>query len=89
MNSAIRQQVRLELSKRNLSQSQLAARIGVSRQYLSNIMRGVSGNTPSVWEDVFRELELELVAQPKIVVPPTTFTKPDDQQPQNDKLDNS
>jgi transcriptional regulator with XRE-family HTH domain len=65
MNNDIRQYVRLELSKRNMSQSRLAAEIGVSRQYLSNIMRGVSGNVPSVWEKIFTELELDLVVQPK------------------------
>ncbi|MEM7735559.1 MAG: helix-turn-helix transcriptional regulator [Deinococcota bacterium] len=68
MNDVIRQQVRDELAKRDMNQSQLAAKIGVSRQYLSNVLRGVSGKTPSIWQQLLDELELELVVQPTSVM---------------------
>jgi transcriptional regulator with XRE-family HTH domain len=74
----------MELNKRNMSQSQLAAKIGVSRQYMSNIMRGISGNVPGVWEKTLDALDLELVAQPKYNVEESTFSKPRVSPPAND-----
>lgn len=65
VNERIRQAVRVELAKRNTNQAQLAQEIGVSRQYLSDIMRGKSGNVPDVWERIFKTLDLELTALPK------------------------
>lgn len=68
MNDVIRQQVRDELAKRDMNQSQLAAKIGVSRQYLSNVLRGVSGKTPSIWQQLLDELDLELVVRSSSMV---------------------
>lgn len=65
VNERIRQAVRVELAKRNTNQAKLAEEIGVSRQYLSDIMRGKSGNVPDVWERIFNALSLELSAGPK------------------------
>jgi len=84
MNNTIRQQIRLELSKRDMSQSQLAADIGVSRQYLSNIMRGVSGNIPSVWNRIFDVFGLELVVQPKQNAPADIFLQHGNNPKQNE-----
>lgn len=65
MNERIRQAVRIELARRNTNQANLADKVGVSRQYLSDIMRGKSGNVPAVWARIFEELGLELVTQTK------------------------
>jgi transcriptional regulator with XRE-family HTH domain len=65
VNERIREAVRVELARRGESQSQLAERVGVSRQYLSDVMRGRAGNVPALWQKVLEDLGLELVVQPK------------------------
>lgn len=65
MNERIREAVRIELARRDWNQARLADTIGVSRQYLSEIMRGKAGNVPVVWSKVLDELGLELVAKRK------------------------
>lgn len=66
MNDQIRQAVRVELAKRNSRQTELADRLGVTRQYVSSLMRGETGNVPDVWQRIFDELGLELVVKPKV-----------------------
>lgn len=65
MNRQIREAIRVELAKRNETQAALARRIGVTRQYLSDIMRGKAGNVSEVWQKVLDDLGLELVVVPK------------------------
>ena len=65
MNDQIRQAVRVELAKHNRKQTDLAEQLGVTRQYVSSLMRGETGNVPDVWQRIFDELGLELVVQPK------------------------
>lgn len=65
MNERIREAVRIELAKRRASQAQLADEVGVSRQYISDLMNGKSGNVPAVWSRIFDELDLELAVTPK------------------------
>ena len=67
VNNHIREAVRVELARRVSNQAQLAKRVGVSRQYLSDVMRGRAGNVPTLWQKVFDELGLELVVVPKRV----------------------
>lgn len=65
MNRQIREEVRVALARRNETQAELARRVGVSRQYLSDIMHGKSGNVPDVWQRIFDDLGLELVVVKK------------------------
>jgi transcriptional regulator with XRE-family HTH domain len=65
VNDSIRQAVRVELAKRDQKQVQLAGRVGVTRQYLNDVLRGKSGHVPAVWQRIFDELDLELVVRPK------------------------
>lgn len=65
MNDRIREAVRVELARRKSTQARLAEEVGVSRQYISDIMSGKSGNVPSVWSRIFDELGLELTIKPK------------------------
>lgn len=62
VNEKIREAVRVELARRNSNQAALAEKVGVSPQYLSDVMRGKSGNVPAVWSRIFEELGLNLVA---------------------------
>ena len=65
VNQRIREAVRVELARRDTNQAKLAERIGVSRQYVNNIMRARAGNVPTVWQRIFDELGLELVVRAK------------------------
>lgn len=63
VNDDIRAAVRVELARRGESQAKLAARVGVSPQYLSDVMRARAGNVPAVWQRILDELDLELVVR--------------------------
>ena len=65
VNERIREAVRVELARRDTNQAQLAEKVGVTRQYVNNVMRARAGNVPGVWQRIFDELGLELVVQRK------------------------
>lgn len=65
MNERIREAVRIELARRRSNQTRLAHKVGVTPQYISDIMNGKSGNVPTVWGRIFDELGLELTVKPK------------------------
>lgn len=65
MNERIREAVRIELARRRSNQAHLADQVGVSRQYISDLMNSKSGNVPAVWSRIFDELDLELTVTPK------------------------
>lgn len=65
MNDTIRRAVRVKLAERDMTQADLAERIGVTPQYVSRIMQGKVGKIPAAWSKILDELGLELVAAPK------------------------
>jgi transcriptional regulator with XRE-family HTH domain len=65
MNEGIRRAVRVSLAERDMTQSDLAEKIGVSPQYVSRIMQGQVGKIPPAWLRILDTLGLELVAMPK------------------------
>lgn len=66
VNDDIKQLVRIELARRNMSQKQLAEQIGVSQQYLSDILRNASkGKIPDVWHNIFEEFGWHIVVVDK------------------------
>lgn len=65
VNERIREAVRIELARRASNQAKLAEKVGVSKQYISDVMRGKAGNVPAVWQKVFDELELEVFVRPR------------------------
>ena len=64
MNEQIREGVRIALAKRNMNRVELARAVGVSPQYLSQILNGQRGDVPEAWQRIFDELGLELVVKP-------------------------
>lgn len=62
MNEGIRRAVRVSLAERDMTQSDLAEKIGVSPQYVSRIMQGQVGKIPAAWVRILEALDLELVA---------------------------
>lgn len=57
--------MRVALARKDLNQSELAERIGVSKQYLNAYMTGKAGHIPRLWSKVFEELGLELTVAPR------------------------
>ena len=56
----IREAVRVELARRRMTQTELAERLGTSRQHLSKAMLGGTSDLPQLWRDALNELGLEL-----------------------------
>ena len=65
VNDRIREAVRVELARRASNQAELAKKVGVSKQYISDVMRARAGKVPTVWQRILDELDLELVVTPK------------------------
>lgn len=65
MNGQIRQMVNIELAKRDIKQVDLASKLGMKRQYLSEMLNGNIAAIPKSWQKVFEELELEFLVVPK------------------------
>lgn len=62
----IREAVRVELARRNMSQTDLAEQLGTSRQHLSRAMTGGSSEVPKLWKDALEVLGLELTVREKV-----------------------
>lgn len=65
MNEQVREAVRREMERRELSQGELAKLLEIERPNLTRLLSGRSGKIPKVWQDVLDSLDLELVAIPK------------------------
>lgn len=65
MNDTIRRAVRVRLAERDMTQADLAEKVGMKAQYVSNILTGKVGKIPAAWSKILDELGLELVAVPK------------------------
>ena len=63
VNDRIREAVRVELAKRASNQAHLAEKVGVSKQYISDVMRARAGKVPAVWQRILDELDLELIVR--------------------------
>jgi ribosome-binding protein aMBF1 (putative translation factor) len=66
INSHIRESVRVELARKDMTQTDLAERLGVSRQRVNQFIRGRGGNLHGLWQKIFDELGLELVVREKV-----------------------
>ena len=65
VNEKVRNTVKLQMFKRNISQTKLAEKLAMSRVNLTRLLSGRSGQVPESWQKVLDELDLELVAVPK------------------------
>lgn len=65
MNDSIRRRVRVSLAERDMNQKDLAEKVGMKPQYISDLLTGRVGQIPSTWTRVLEALDLELVAVPK------------------------
>ena len=65
MTEHIRDEVRVAMVRRHVTQGEVAERLGISRQHLSAMLSGRRSRLPDAWEKLLDELGLELVVQPK------------------------
>jgi ribosome-binding protein aMBF1 (putative translation factor) len=65
MTDKIREAIRIELARRDMSQVDLAKKVKRTPQQINNVVRGESAKLPDVWSDIFDALGLELTVQPK------------------------
>lgn len=65
MNDHIREEVRVTMLRQRVTQTELAERLGLSRQHINHLLTGHRGNLPEAWEKVLDSLGLELTVVPK------------------------
>ncbi len=63
MTEHIRDEVRVALVRRHVTQGEIAERLGISRQHLSAMLSGRRSRLPDAWEKLLDELGLELVVR--------------------------
>ena len=65
MNETIRTAARVEMARRKLNQTDLAKEIGLSRQYVSELMNGKGSNIPEAWQRIFELFGWQVVVLDK------------------------
>ena len=65
MTDDLRAELRAELARRRIKQTDLARELGVSRTHLSNMLNGQRGQLPSTWGRLLERLGLELTVRVK------------------------
>ncbi|BDP44842.1 hypothetical protein DAETH_48110 (plasmid) [Deinococcus aetherius] len=65
MNPEVRQAVREAMKDRELTQVELAQRLGMTQPALAKMLTGRTGQVPESWQKVLDELGLKLIAVPK------------------------
>ena len=71
MTDDIREEVRIAMVRQHMSQTALAAEVGLSQHHVSALLGGRRGRLPIGWQKVLDGLGLELVVRPK-----TRLTEP-------------
>ena len=65
MTNDLRAELRAELARRRIRQTDLARDLGVSRTHLSNMLNGQRGQLPATWGRLLDFLGLELTVRVK------------------------
>lgn len=65
MTDHIREEVRIAMVRQRVSQTALAAEVGLSQHHVSALLGGRRGRLPDGWQKVLDGLGLELVVRPK------------------------
>jgi transcriptional regulator with XRE-family HTH domain len=65
VNARIRRAVKVRLAELDMTQADLAERVGVKPQYVSDILTGKVGKVPDAWQKILEALDLELVTSKK------------------------
>ena len=65
MTDHIREEVRVAMIRQHVTQTELAERVGLSRQHISHLLTGHRGKLPEAWERLLDGLGLELTVRAK------------------------
>jgi DNA-binding phage protein len=65
MTNEIRKSVKKQMIEKEINQTELAKKIGKSRQQVNDVLSGRTGHLADTWEEIFNALGLELVVKPK------------------------
>ena len=60
MNDQIREAIRVQMARKDMTQAKLAEKAGVSKQYIHKLVRGKTGNLSESWTKILDALELRL-----------------------------
>lgn len=69
MNVQIRESVKNAMKEQELTQLELSEAMGIPQSSISRYLRGVSGEVPTNWQEMFDRLSLELIVRPKEKTP--------------------
>jgi predicted transcriptional regulator len=67
MTDEIRREIEFVLKSRNLTRSEVAKSANLTRQYLTDMLKGRKGNVPESWLQLLDALNLELCVREKEV----------------------
>ncbi|WP_245588482.1 helix-turn-helix domain-containing protein [Deinococcus pimensis] len=65
MNEQVRAAAKARMKERQLTQTELAKKTGLTQPALAKLLNGNVGRVPENWQRILDELGLELVAIPK------------------------
>jgi len=65
MTEHIREEVRVAMVRQRVTQTELADKVGLSRQHINHLLTGHRGKLPDAWEKLLDGLGLELTIKPK------------------------
>ena len=65
VNNNIRERVRSEMERKDVSTYQLAELISMKQPNVVRVLKGRSGSIPDSWQKILDALKLEIVAVPK------------------------
>jgi transcriptional regulator with XRE-family HTH domain len=64
MNDKIREATQQAMKRQDISQADLARKVGTTRQAVNRALSGGSGEAPPLWQAMLEALHLELTVQP-------------------------
>lgn len=68
MNDRIRTNLKKAMSEKDITQTDIAQRLGIKQPNISRYLRGVSGEVPENWQVMLEMTDLELTAiNPKLL----------------------
>lgn len=62
MTRELRESVKIEMMRQDVTQTELAERVGVSRQYMSKLLRGHVDGSVDTWRRILDALGMQLRA---------------------------
>jgi transcriptional regulator with XRE-family HTH domain len=65
MTDNIRKTIKKQMIDKGINQTELAKKVGKSRQQVNDVLNGRTGHLGETWQEIFDALDLEIVVKPK------------------------